>query len=79
MVNGDSNESPSLQESIHRRPNQKFLGFKVIPNSKYWEKIGCPVYVLEGNKQSGNITREISISRNKCGFGDKPSYRACKP
>ena len=35
----DLNRSPSIQESMHRIPNQKFLGSKVISNIKHWKSL----------------------------------------
>ena len=49
MANDVLNETPSFQDDQRRTPQQVFSGSNVLPNTKHWKPLGCPVYVLENS------------------------------
>ena len=53
MANAMINESPNMQDSRRRSPEQIFTGSEVQANSKHWHTFGCPVYVLSSDLQTG--------------------------
>ena len=46
------NESPNMQDSTRRTPQQIFSNSLVQPNQKHWRTFGCPVYVLDSDLQT---------------------------
>jgi hypothetical protein len=53
MANEIINNSPSLKDKERRTPYQIFSSTSVNINIKHWKPFGCPVYVLEGDLQTG--------------------------
>ena len=90
MANAMINESPNMQDSRRRSPEQIFTGSEVQANSKHWHTFGCPVYVLSSDLQTGkpfhmegavenrDLLREITPPREECCLGSGSGIRTRK-